>query len=173
MFTTLQRHKNRAIARLAGIFPFVANRLGAAYTPWESEDIPWTPVRKKLAHSKIAVVTTAGVHHDHQLPFDMSDPKGDPSYRVLDGQAIGQDYTITHDYYDHRSADQDLNVVLPLDRLAEMQSAGYIGEIAKRHYGFMGHIDGSLIRQLVEVTAPEVAAMLQKERVDAVLLTPG
>jgi D-proline reductase (dithiol) PrdB len=173
MFINIQRNKNRAIARLAGIFPFVANRLAAAYAPWESEDVPWTPVRKKLADSKIALVTTAGVHHSHQAPFNMSSPKGDPSYRILDGKTIGQDYTITHDYYDHRSADQDLNVVFPLERLVEMQSAGFIGEIAKRHYGFMGHIDGHLIRMLIEVKAPEVAAMLRAEQVDAVLLTPG
>jgi D-proline reductase (dithiol) PrdB len=173
MITNIQRHKNRMIARLAGIFPIIANRLAAAYTPWESESIPWVPVTKTLADSKVALVTTAGVHHSHQTPFDMSNPNGDPSYRLLAGKTIGSDYTITHDYYDHRSADQDLNVVFPIDRLAEMQSAGFIGEIAQQHYGFMGHIDGHLIRELVEVKAPEVAAMLQAEKVDAVLLTPG
>jgi len=173
MLSNMQRRKNKMIARVAGIFPAIGHRLAAAYTPWESAEIPWTPVRKKLADSKIAIVTTAGVHHSHQAPFDMSDPCGDPSYRLLAGETIGSDYTITHDYYDHRDADRDLNVVFPLDRLIEMQSAGVIGAIARRHYGFMGHIDGHLIRDLVEVTAPEVAAMLQAERVDAVLLTPA
>ena len=169
----LHRIKNRAIARLIGIFPNLASRLTVSYTPWESEDIPWTPVQKKLNESKMALVTTAGVHHRYQEPFDMSDNMGDPSFRILDGETIGSDYTITHDYYDHRSAERDLNVVLPLDRLAEMREAGYIGEIAKRHYGFMGHIDGYHIHELVKEKAPEVVSMLHEDHVDAVLLTPG
>ena len=87
--------------------------------------------------------------------------------------SIGRNYTITHDYYDHRSAEQDLNVVLPLDRLAEMREAGYIGEIAKRHYGFMGHIVRRHVETLINESAPDVAKRLLKDNVDIVLLTPG
>jgi len=37
----------------------------------------------------------------------------------------------------------------------------------------MGHIQGSHINALMDETAPQVAAMLKQDRVDAVLLTPA
>jgi D-proline reductase (dithiol) PrdB len=103
----------------------------------------------------------------------MTDADGDPSFRLLEGGTIENDYTITHDYYDHADARRDLNVVFPLGRLKEMQSAGCIGETAPRHISFMGHIDGPHVRTLVDETAPAAAQRLKQDGVDAVLLTPA
>ena len=64
----------------------------------------------------------------------MLDPRGDPTLRVIDGETIETDYAITHDYYDHRDADRDLNVVFPITRLKEMQAAGTIGISINRPY---------------------------------------
>jgi D-proline reductase (dithiol) PrdB len=168
-----QQYKNKTVARLAGLFPSLADKLVASYIPWGGDDIPWQPVKKALAISKIALVTTAGVHHQGQTPFDMTDAQGDPTFRVLTRDSIIDDHTITHDYYDHRDADKDLNIVFPLERLLEMNRAGVIGAIAERHYSFMGHIDGHHIYDLMQNQAPGVAEMLLVDDVDAVLLTPG
>jgi len=171
--TTLRKIMHRGMARLASNWPYLSDRLTRSFAPLEFEEIPWAEVSKTLNQSKIAVVTTTGLHHRSQEKFDMNDPHGDPSFRVLDTANIEQDYTITHDYYDHRDAERDLNVVFPITRLKEMQACGLIGALAARHYSFMGHIDGPHIATLVNKTAPQVAAMLVQERVDAVLLTPG
>ena len=170
---TITRLKNRAIAKIITAFPSLSRRLVESYQPWESEDVPWTPVTKPLAESTLAVVTTAGVHHRDQKPFDMKDPNGDPTYRVIDGSRPLSTLMITHDYYDHSDADRDVNIVLPLDRLGEMAAEGVLGSLAARHYSFMGHIDGPHILTLVEKTGREVAHFLREEDVDAVLLTPG
>ena len=77
----LIRLKNKFIARLAYSIPAFAEFLTASYTPQKSRDIPWTPIKKPLAESKIALVTTAGVHHGHQKPFNMQDSTGDSTYR--------------------------------------------------------------------------------------------
>jgi D-proline reductase (dithiol) PrdB len=130
-------------------------------------------VTKKLSDSTIALVTTAGVHHGGQEPFDMKDPDGDPTYRILYPEGIGSDYAVTHDYYDHRDADRDINIVFPMDRLKQMKDAGFIGRISKRHFGFMGHITGAHIIDLIENRSPMVADMLLQDGADAVLLTPG
>lgn len=167
------RLKNRIITRLAACLPGIANRLIKAHLPLESKDVPWTAVVKPLAESKIALITTAGIHHRSQTPFDMADPQGDPTYRILDRDTIVSDYTITHDYYDHRDADTDLNIVLPIERLIEMHTAGVIRTVAKRHYSFMGHIRDLYVPDLVGIKAPEVAALLAEDRVEAVLLTPA
>lgn len=165
--------KNRLIAKAITAFPSLGQRLIDAYRPWESEDIPWTPVVKPLADSKVAMVTTAGVHHRDQEPFDMKDPDGDPTYRVIDGTRPVDSLMITHDYYDHSDADRDINIVLPIDRIGEMAGEGRIGSVADRHYSFMGHIDGRHISTLIEETGREVAHFLKEEGVDVALLTPG
>lgn len=166
--------KNRLIARLITRFPALAKRFTDAYRPLETAgEIPWTALRKPLADCTLAVVTTAGVHHRHQPPFDMRDAEGDPSYRELNTATIEADFTITHDYYDHRDAERDLNIVLPLQRLRELVSEGVLGGLARRHFGFMGHIDGRHIPTLINQTAPEVARKLRDDGVDIVLLTPA
>jgi D-proline reductase (dithiol) PrdB len=128
---------------------------------------------KPLERSRLAIVTTAGIHHRGQQPFDMTDGNGDPSFRLLDTETIESNYTITHDYYDHADAEKDLNVVFPLARLKEMAAAGCIGPVAERHISFMGHIDGPHIRTLIHETAPAAAAYLKQGGPDAVLLTPA
>ena len=169
----LRRIINQGISRLAGRWPALADRLVAGYRPLAFEQIPWTPPVKPLTQSKVALVTTAGVHHRGQQPFDMADKQGDPSFRILDNDGIEQDYAITHDYYDHRDADRDLNVVLPLARLKQWAAAGRVGSVNQRHFSFMGHIDGVHIETLVHRWAPRVAALLLQDQVDAVLLSPA
>ena len=169
----MMRFKNRFIAKIIGFFPSVEKIFTASYKPLESKDVPWTAVRKPLRNCKIAVVTTAGVHHKDQVPFNMKDPNGDPSFRVIDAKRPLTDLMITHDYYDHADADRDINIVFPAERLREFEREKIIGGFAERHYGFMGHILGPHISTLMNETAREVARKLKKDRIDIVLLTPG
>lgn len=169
----LKRAIHRGISFLAARIPALADKLVDSFHPMSLDDVPWTKVAKPLEESRFAIVTTAGVHHRDQPPFDMADKNGDPSFRILDAETIETDYTITHDYYDHKDARNDLNVVLPLARLREMVAAGCIGAVAQQHISFMGHIDGLHVQTLIHETAPEAAALLKKNGVDAVLLTPA
>lgn len=139
----------------------------------ENADIPWTPLTKPVRESTIALVTTAGVHLTGQPPFDMDDPDGDPTFREIPLDAPRATWTITHKYYDHSAADQDLNVVLPIDRLRELADERRIGGIGPFAYGFMGHIDGPHLRTLIETTAPAVARRLKADGAEAVVLTPA
>lgn len=169
----IARLKNKLIAKVITRFPSLSRKFIESYTPWESEDIPWTPVVKPLNESSLALVTTAGVHHSDQEAFDMIDKNGDPSYRVIDSARPLSELTITHDYYDHTDADKDINIVFPIERLLEFQREGFIGKVARRHYGLMGHIVGHHIRTLINRSAQEIAQMLKDDTVDAVLLIPG
>ena len=49
---SLQRLKNRLIARVITAFPSLAKGFIDAYHPWESDDVPWTAVTKPLADAK-------------------------------------------------------------------------------------------------------------------------
>jgi D-proline reductase (dithiol) PrdB len=74
------------------------------------------------------------------------------------------------DAFDHTGVETDKNLVLPLDRLRELAAERMIGEPAPRHFSFMGSIPAP--GRLVDQSAPEVAAKLRDDGVDAVLLTP-
>jgi len=168
------RFKNRLIAKVITRFPSLAQRFITAYEPWESgEAIPWTALNKPLNACKLALVTTSGVHHTEQEPFDMQDSDGDPSFRSITAATIGSSYKITHDYYDHSDAEKDLNIIFPLERLQELKQEGVIGQLADTHYSFMGHIDGRHIASLIGKTAQEVVKKLKQDHVDVVLLTPA
>jgi D-proline reductase (dithiol) PrdB len=164
---------NRVAVQLFKHVPLLAAAWAHTHRFEEATSVPWAPMRRPPAEAVIALVTTAGVHLRADPPFDMDDPDGDPSYRVIPADAPRAALTITHKYYDHGAADRDLNVVLPIDRLRELRDEGRVGGIGPRVYGFMGHIDGRQVRTLVERTAPEVAERLVADGVDAVVLTPA
>jgi D-proline reductase (dithiol) PrdB len=167
------RLKNQIIAKIITRFPSLAKRFIDSYDPLKSTDIPWTPVTKALENATIALVTTAGVHHKDQKPFNMTDHDGDPSYRAIDIRQPLSSLMITHDYYDHADADEDINIVFPVERLKEFEKEGIIGRLASIHYSFMGHIIGPHINTLINTIAPEITLRLKKDKVDIVLLTPG
>ena len=70
--------------------------------------------------------------------------------------------------FDRSGFQEDINVVFPIDRLRELAADGVIGSISDFHYSFMG---AAPIRSL-EPKARELALLLKKDQVDAVLLTP-
>jgi len=176
----LRRAKNRIAARLLGMFPGLVDRWargrrfaqeGAEEGAGEAD--PWALLPKPLARCRIALVTTGGVHLRSQPPFDMRNPDGDPTFREIPAGTPRGNLVITHDYYDHRDADRDLNVILPLDRLEELAREGRVAGPAPLHLGFMGHVDGPLVERLIRETAPAAARRLAEAGADAVLLAPA
>jgi D-proline reductase (dithiol) PrdB len=163
---------DRWLAMLYGRLP-VLSTLAARRWSAQSGEIPWSPARVSLAQASVALVTSAGVHLRRDQPFDMKNPDGDASFRVIPGDIVLRDLTITHDYYDHRAADCDLNCVFPLERLRELAAAGLIGRGAPCHIGTMGHILDTEERRLVTETAPAIARVLVEDGVDCVLAAPG
>jgi D-proline reductase (dithiol) PrdB len=169
----LQRWQRRLLAVLYGRLPALSRLSARGWNGEETGEIPWSPARIPLPEARIALVTSAGVHLKGDRPFDMTNPEGDASFRIIPGDAALRDLTITHDYYDHRPADRDLNCVFPLERLRELAAARRIAGVAPRHIGTMGHIVGTEGRRLVAETAPAIARLLAEDGVDYVLAAPG
>jgi D-proline reductase (dithiol) PrdB len=164
---------NRVAVQLFKRLPWLGDAWARRRRFVRSTSVPWTPLRRPVRECTIALVTTAGVHLRSDTPFDMTDPDGDPSVRVIPVDTPRGEVRITHKYYDHSAADRDLNVVVPIDRLQELAAAGDVGGVAPRIYSFMGHIDGPHVRTLVERSAPDVARRLRGDGADAVVLTPA
>ena len=100
--------------------------------------------------------------------FDIDDPFGDCSYREIPADAA--QLTWTHAYY-RPGESTDLDAVFPLWTMRELALEGVVGRLNHRHFSFMGAIHDP--DPLVEQTAPEVAAKLAGDGVDAALLTPS
>lgn len=151
----------------------LAYRLFMRAYPYRSVDWkPGTFLKKPLAESVIAAVTTAAFYLPSQTPFDESIRGGDWGYREISVDADLSSLAIGHksDAFDHTGIETDKNLALPLDRLREMQAAGEIGGLARTHYSFMGSV--TTPKRLIAESAPAVAELLRQRGVDAVLLTP-
>lgn len=127
---------------------------------------------KPLRESRIALVTTAGLHHQKQPAFDSSIKGGDCSYRWLPGDVAVEELLIAHrsKAFDHAGIELDRNLCFPLDRFRELESEGVIGALNHRHLSFMGSITAP--GRLTTQTAPEAAAQLRQDGVDIAFLTP-
>jgi D-proline reductase (dithiol) PrdB len=138
-----------------------------------STDVPWTPLTKPLADCRLCLITTGGLHLKSDQAFNMDDPKGDPTFRVIPSNVKKDDLTITHNYYDHSDADSDFNILLPLDRMRELAAASHLRGLTPSHYSFMGHIDGPHVATLQREILPELVRKLVAEHTDFVFLTPA
>lgn len=135
----------------------------------------FVPLAKPLSAARIGLITTGGVHHIDQRPFlrKNESPHGDGSFRRLDLTRPREAFTITHDWYDRRDAEQDLNLVMPADRLRELAAESVVGALHPVAVGLMGHVEGKEEVRLELETAPAIAALFRNEGVDAVLLVPA
>ena len=127
------------------------------------EDPAWVPPAP-AEQRRVAVVSTAAVSRRGEKPF---------SWLARDYRVIGKDdrdLVMSHVAveYDRTAWQQDLNTIIPLDRLAEMAADGEIGSLADEHYAFMGAADPADMKK----SAREVAERLNEDRVDTVFLVP-
>lgn len=142
----------------------------------QTRPIPWAPMPKPLAECTIALVTTAGVARLDDVPFDEEGERrnpwwGDPTFRSIPMGTTEKDVDLHHLHIDRRFGREDLDVVLPMRRLAELAGEGVIGRPAGRHYSIMGY---QLRREPLETeTAPAIAKLMKAQGVDAAALVPA
>jgi len=167
------RLKNQVLASLFTRFPSLGRKAADKVETIKFDDTPWTPIPGPLSGLRMSLVTTAGVHLNSDTPFNMIDATGDPTFRVVPSSTPVADIMITHDYYDHKDADKDINIVFPIERLKEYVKEGRIGSISERFYGFMGHITDGHVDTLLNDEIPKVSKMMKQDGVEVALVTPG
>jgi len=134
--------------------------------------VPFTPFEDELAKSTVALVTAGGVHLKDQEPFNIADELGDLGYRILPEDVDSSDLMVTHHHYDHSDADEDINVVFPIDVLRDLQKDGFIRDVARKHVGYMGYT--MQLKAMYEGTAREIANEIDRgSKADVVVLTGG
>ena len=138
--------------------------------------VPFTRLSKPLRECTVALISTAGIARNDDRPFDQArerrDPWwGDPGFRVIPLGTTEQDVRLYHLHIDPRFGQADLDVVLPLRRLAELAHEGIVGRPAANHYSIMGYILDPAV--LIDETAPAIAERMRADGVDAVALAPA
>ena len=141
-----------------------------------SGHIPWTPVRGSIEETTFSLMTSAGISMKSDSPFDMEREKreptwGDPTSRDIPRNASQEQIDVNHLHINTDYIKRDVNVVLPLMRFQEFEEEGVIGRLAPSCYSFYGFQLNP--QELLEKTMPKVASQMQKEGVEAVLLTPA
>lgn len=149
---------------------------------WKYDDFPFAELRKPISESRIALITASGhfVAGDDPQPFgaqNMSQQeavaragefgKSAPQLSVIPKETPKEQLRVRHPGYDTRGAEIDYNVVLPLDRLRELEQEGAIGELLAEAYSFVGICAQPLLRRQ---TGPQWVNLLQQQQPDAVLL---
>jgi D-proline reductase (dithiol) PrdB len=159
--------------RFLMVSPNVSCGTGRAFR--EVRPTPWTPIAKSLAQCTIALVSSAALALNGDRPFDLQieriDPWfSDPSYRVLPRDTATGEVQVSHLHINPAFAKQDLNCMMPLERLAELVYLGEVGGSAPSHYSYIGYTLRP--ERLLHETVPTIIAQMQRERVDAVVLVP-
>ena len=129
--------------------------------------VPFTPFRGKLEEASVCLVTSAGVRHKDDKPFNL---EGDTTYRTISGEASAADLRYDDTHYDHACVDKDLNCVFPIDRLRELGVERRIGGLAEAHFS-TGYTQA--LRELRATMIPNLAREVDRVRPDIVLLTGG
>ncbi len=138
--------------------------------------IPWTPMAKPLSQTTIALVTSAGISLKTDPPFDMEREKkeaiwGDRSFRAIPRETREKDIEVNHLHINTNWIKQDINVILPLARMAEFEKEKIIGRLAPTAYSFYG-FQWQSTEFLKEAIEP-ISKKMKVERVEAVLMTPA
>lgn len=137
-------------------------------------DVPFTPLRRPLAESRVTLITTAA-------PYDPA--KGDQGpgaaynsgakfYQVYSGDTAAEhDLRVSHIAYDRKhSPATDAHAWFPLHALRAAAEAGRIGELTPR---FHGAPTNRSHRHTVEVDCPEILSRCLQDGAEVAVLVPN
>ena len=121
---------------------------------------------RPLSQRRVSIVSTAALQKRDDTVFY----RGEAGYRIIPGNTASNDIIMSHTSvnFDRSGFQQDLNVCFPLERLHELAAEGFIGSVADYHYTVLGGVEP----ERNEDNARQIACLMKREGVDAVLLVP-
>jgi hypothetical protein len=145
---------------------------------FQGGDAPvWAAFEKRLAQSRIALLTSAGMYIKRKQPsFDLereqTDPDwGDPGWRAIPASAAAAEIAVAHLHINDEELLADPEIALPAHLLGRFASEGEIGGAVAEHVSVMGFQERTL-RDWHSETAPEVVAHLRDQGADGLILAP-
>jgi D-proline reductase (dithiol) PrdB len=146
--------------------------------PFPGEEAPvWAPFAKRLAESKIALLSSAGLYLESSQPtFDLDRERaepdwGDPSWRAIPAVREGS-LGVAHLHINDADLLADPEIALPARLLSQLVTEGVVGAAAENHVAVMGYQDRRLV-DWRETTAPAIVSFLRDQQVDGLVLAPA
>ena len=146
-----------------------ASRKGLLALPIQSHTTgPFVRPAKPLSASRLALLTTAGLHRRDDARF----MPGEQTFRALPSDTPTSEIVQSHTSigFDRTAILRDLNVTFPIDRLRELVVKGALGGMTHNAYSFMGALRD--VAKLEGETGPDVARRLRDDGADVAILTP-
>ena len=135
----------------------------------ENDDVPFTPLTKPLAESRVAIVSTSDIKLRRDDPGEVNLFGVGNVYSLPSDLAVERLHSRQEHFDQHATTLDDVNAFYPVERLREMVEAGRIGSLGARFHGVYTAYSQ---RKTTEADAPEVLKRLKEDEVDVVLLTP-
>ncbi len=142
------------------------------------EGAVWAPLEKRLAESRIALLTSAGLYvRARQAAFDLDAERskpdwGDPSWRAIPSTARPGDLGVAHLHISDEDVVADPEIALPGRLLDDLVHEHVVGGAVSSHVAVMGYQDRRL-KDWHRKTVPEIVAHLRDEGADGVVLAPA
>jgi D-proline reductase (dithiol) PrdB len=152
------------MARLADVPEPERTVIADLNCPNYADTPPTTPLAAAQRH--VAIVSTAGFIVRGERPMLPSET----GYRAISAALNDSDILCSHvsTNFDRSGFQQDLNVMLPRDRLRELEQEAVIGKAADTHYAFMG----ATSPEKLEDKARELGRSMLALGVNTVVLAP-
>ena len=123
-------------------------------------------VGRPLPERRVAIISSAALFARSDVPFTY----GAADFRELPASLPAGEILMSHVSinFDRTGWQRDINVIYPIDRLAELAAEGVVGSVARTHFSVLGSTDPILM----DDTADGITARLMQDGVDAVVLSP-
>ena len=141
-------------------YPFVVNKRA-----------PFVPARRALPMMNLGLISSAGAHINGTPAFDVNAIGGDMNVREIPREVQAEDLLYCARGWNTEAVTGDRNAQVPIDRLAEFEGNGIIGQLNSVWWSFCGHIPDAA--RLAEEMLPNLIARLKRYEVQAALLIPA
>jgi D-proline reductase (dithiol) PrdB len=135
------------------------------------DDAPFTPLKKPLAESRLALISTSEVAQhsaDDQRKWFEKGEMGNV-YSIPSDTPLDDLYSQSTSFDKYATSLDDVNAYFPITRLHELAAVGRIGEVGPNAHALFNAYSQ---RRTREVDAPEVLARCRADAVDVALMVP-
>jgi D-proline reductase (dithiol) PrdB len=151
---------------------------------WEYDQGPFTPLRKPLSESRLALITSSGhfVEGRDPEPFGVKDMtqaeavqriddflKAEPELSIIPVDTPLEKLRVRHGGYDITGAQADPDVAFPIRRLKELEKLGAFEKLSDEAYSFVGAASQTRILNHV---GPQWVDRLKGQGVDVAMMVP-
>ncbi|MBK8813362.1 MAG: hypothetical protein IPN69_21910 [Acidobacteria bacterium] len=132
---------------------------------------PFSPARRALPMTNLALITSAGAYVDGTEPFDLDASDGDLNFREIPVEVESEDLLYSAKGYDPAAVKEDRNSLIPIDRLLEYEANAVIGSLNNVWWSLSSWIPNAA--RVANELGPRIADRLAGYDVQAALLIPA